>query len=94
VLDAWVKGSVLSKGMMYLEDTINRRQSHKLTLDTAGKGDARVLAGPTDDGWYHIQVEGQMHCGSSLVPGSSDNVTPANPCFIPTCPSGQLGEAV
>lgn len=46
----------MTNGAMYLEDTINRRQSRWLTLDTAAKGDAKVLAGPTNDGWYHIQV--------------------------------------
>lgn len=58
VLDAWVKGSVLFNGAVYLEDTLNRRQSRWLTLDGAAKGDAKVLAGPTDDGWYHVQVRG------------------------------------
>ncbi|PRW33568.1 serine protease [Chlorella sorokiniana] len=56
VLDAWVKGSVLFNGAVYLEDTLNRRQSRWLTLDGAAKGDAKVLAGPTDDGWYHVQI--------------------------------------
>ena len=41
----------MTNGAMYLEDTINRRQSRWLTLDTAAKGDAKVLAGPTNDGW-------------------------------------------
>ena len=50
------QGSVLTNGAIYLEDTINRRQSKWLSLDTAARGDARVLAGPTDDGWYHIQA--------------------------------------
>lgn len=61
MLDAWVKGSALTNGALYLEDTINRRQSRMITLDGAGRGDARVLAGPSDDGWYHIQV-GRRGC--------------------------------
>ena len=56
VLDAWVKGSVLTSGAIFLENTLTRRQSRQLTLDSAVKGDAKVLAGPTNDGWYHIQV--------------------------------------
>lgn len=60
VLDAWVKGSVLTNGAIYLEDTINRRQSKWLSLDTAARGDARVLAGPTNDGWYHIQARAEL----------------------------------
>lgn len=60
MLDTWVKGSVLFKGSLYLEDTLNRRQSRMLTLVGAGMGDARVLAGPTDDGWFHIQVKMQF----------------------------------
>lgn len=58
MLDVWVKGSVLFNGAVYLEDTLNRRQSRWLSLDGAAKGDAKVLAGPTDDGWYHVQVRG------------------------------------
>lgn len=38
------------------QDTLNRRQSKWLSLDTAVRGDAKVLSGPTNDGWYHIQV--------------------------------------
>lgn len=56
VLDAWVKGSVLSNGALFLEDTVNRRQSKWLALDTAVRGEAKVLAGPDADNWYHIQV--------------------------------------
>ncbi|PRW33667.1 serine protease [Chlorella sorokiniana] len=56
VLDAWVKGSVLFNGAVYLEDTLNRRQSRWLTLDGAAKCGATVLAGPTDGGWYHVQI--------------------------------------
>lgn len=47
---------MLSNGAIYVEDTINRRLSRVLSLDSAGKGDARVLEGPTADGWYRIQV--------------------------------------
>ncbi|PSC70000.1 serine protease [Micractinium conductrix] len=56
VLDAWVKGSVLSSGGLFLENTVERRHSKWLTLDGADRGDAKVLAGPDADGWYHIQV--------------------------------------
>lgn len=66
VLDAWIKGSVLFNGAVYLEDTLNRRQSRWLTLDGAAKGDAKVLAGPTDDGWYHVQVGGGWAGGYPL----------------------------
>lgn len=33
-------------------DTVNRRLTRQLTLDSAKKGDARVLSGPDNDGWY------------------------------------------
>ncbi|KAL4435479.1 hypothetical protein ABPG77_006241 [Micractinium sp. CCAP 211/92] len=56
VLDAWVKGSVISNGALFLEDTFNMRTSKLLTLDIAQHGDAKVLAGPDSQGWYHVQV--------------------------------------
>ena len=65
VLDAWVKGSVLTSGTIFLENTLTRRQSRQLTLDSAAKGDAKVLAGPINDGWYHIQVGAAQAMGQA-----------------------------
>ncbi|GAB4816035.1 hypothetical protein N2152v2_003081 [Parachlorella kessleri] len=56
ILDVWISGSGLSSGDFYLEDSINRRQSKDLTLDSAAAGDAKVLFGPDNNGWYHIQI--------------------------------------
>ena len=56
ILDLWVAGSGLSSGDFYLEDSINRRQSKDLTLDSAAAGDAKVLFGPDNNGWYHLQI--------------------------------------
>ncbi|KAL4856963.1 Extracellular serine proteinase [Chlorella vulgaris] len=56
VLDAWVKGSVLTKGAFYLQDSRSRCQTRRIILSSATTGEARVLEGPTADGWYHLQV--------------------------------------
>eukprot|EP00887_Chlorella_sp_A99_P000109 scaffold16.g109.t1 len=56
VLDVWVQGTALTNGALFLEDTVNRRLTRQLTLDTAQRGDARVLFGPDNQGWYHVQI--------------------------------------
>lgn len=42
------------------------RTSKLLTLDTAQHGDAKVLAGPDADGWYHVQVGAGARAGTVL----------------------------